>query len=208
MVLKHLKFILTTADDLILTVNLCFEIASQNCNALFIGLSPSLQILNLRFQGGKVALAQFVRLNFSPVRRNDSLANVLADLTDFVLFLVLLLDFLVLHMLSLLPLLTVLLVVAESRSISRDLSEVVTGWRWHRSRVSWRGLRADGRSLSANSVLVVASSIPLGIGRQLSLPRGVSLLSMIRPPESLRPSCSSRSWTYTWPRRDIGSIIG
>lgn len=138
LVLEHLQFILTTADNLILTVDLSFKIASQNCNALFIGFSSTLQILNLSLQSGKVSLAQLVRLDFSPVSCDDSLADVLADLADFVLLLVLLLDFLVLHVLSLLSLLAVLLIVTESWSVSCDLSDVMTRWRRHGSRVSWR----------------------------------------------------------------------
>lgn len=126
LVLEHLELILATVDDAVLALDLGFEVALQNCNALLVGISPSLQVLNLGSQSSEVSLAELVRLDFSPVSRDDPLADVLADLRDLELFLVLLLDFLVLHVLPLLSLLTVLLVMAEGRGVPGDLDH----WVW------------------------------------------------------------------------------
>lgn len=80
-----------------------------------------------------------MRLNLSPIGSDNSLADVLAYLSDLILLLMLLLNFLMLHVLSLFSLLTVLLVVAESWSVP---SNVMRRWHW-RSISRWR-MRSDG----------------------------------------------------------------
>lgn len=135
LVLEHLELILATVDDAVLALDLRFEVALQNCNALLVGISSSLQVLDLGPQGGEVPLTELVRLNLSPISCNDPLTNVLADLRDLELLLVLLLDLLVLHVLSLLSLLSVLLVVAKGGSVPGDVHDWVR--RRDRQAMSW-----------------------------------------------------------------------
>ena len=114
-----------------MTVDLSFEVTFQNCNALLIGITSSLQVFDLSSQGGEVALTQLVRLNLGTVGCYDPFANILTDLCNLILFLVLLLNFLVFDMLSLFPLFTMLLVVAEGRCVPSSIDNWMRWWNWY-----------------------------------------------------------------------------
>lgn len=199
LVLKHLQFILTAANHRVLTVNLSLKVTPQNCNALFISFSSSVEILNLSFQSGKVSFTQLVRLYFSSVSCNYSLSDILTDLGDLILFLVLLLDFLMFKMFSLFSLLTMLFIMTECWSVSSD---IVRWWHWWWNMVSisrWWRMRSNWRTFG-----IETSSISLGICWQISFSWGISLLSMVRPPESLRRRGSRRQ--SAWSRIGTGVV--
>lgn len=141
---------------------LSFEVTLQNCNALLIGVSSPLQVLDLSSQGCKIALTQLMRLNLSSVGGNDPLTDVLANLCYLVLLLMFLLNFLVLDMLSLFTLFAVLLVMTKCWSVSGSFDDWM---RWWSRYIPWRWrARPDRRALSHN----VAHSVSLGVGLQIS----------------------------------------
>lgn len=197
LVLEHLEFVLAAADDAVLTLDLCLEISLQNCNALLIGLSSSLEVFDLGAQGSEVSLAQLVGLDFGPVGRDDTLPDVLADLCDLILLLVLLLDLLVLHVLSLLSLLAVLLVVAEGWGVADDVHVLGHWWVLWRvlQVVSWGRVGPDGRAgAMPEDALDRTSSVSFGVPGELILSRVVPLLSVVGSPEALRRSEVGWRW--------------
>lgn len=95
-----------------------------------------MNVFDLSFESGKVAFTQLVRLNLSSVSCNDPFADVLTYLSDFILLLMLLLNFIVFHVLSCFPLLAMLIVVAEGWSVPSNLNNLIL--RWHVHHVSVR----------------------------------------------------------------------
>ena len=191
-------------------MNLRFKITLQNCNALLIGFSSSLNILNLSSESSKVSFTQFMRLNFSSVSCNYSFSDILTYLSDFILLLMFLLNFLMLHVLSLLSLFSMLLIVAEGWSISclNWCKSSINNWnwmrRWHWDCIPWWWVWSGW--WARNSIMT--SPISFSICRELSFSLYISLLCMIRSPETLRGS--GLWWRYrttSWAWESI-SIVG
>jgi len=57
---EHFQFVLAAIDDTCLASNLSLEVASQNCNALFVSFLSSGEVFNLGPEGGEVPLTELV----------------------------------------------------------------------------------------------------------------------------------------------------